>query len=293
MKWNQSLNKREGICYNFSNNFKVSYFYCMNLEHLQSVCLPIGFPRTASQALAYSLTAHPNVVMTNMHNSVKQWWNDGTPLSIDTFFPGILEMNRKMFANEIKYDREIRHYAIPDQWQGRFERLTVIGDCSPDSSMKTLVKINCKSLKVFTNNIQLPLKFIFLVRNPYDIISSEVIASYWPMPHQEKFGLVMDRFFKNCERMEILLAQVGKMSDQPIFVWHMEDHIENPQQKLAELCEFISIESSESYLDACAKIFYKKTSKSRHFIEWPERYKRLVAETVRKYEFFSRYSWDS
>ena len=265
----------------------------MNLEHLQSVCLPIGFSRTASQALAYSLTAHPNIVMTNLGDLVKNWWNKGNPLDIDIFFSEILEMNRKMLANEIKYDREIKHYPIPDQWQGRFERLTVIGDCSPDSNIKTLARRNCKVLEAFANNVQLPLKFIFLVRNPYDIIASEVIASYWPISHQEKFELTADKVLRNCERIEVFLEQVGKISNQQVFVWHMEDHIENPKQKLTELCEFLCIESDESYLNACAKIFYKKTSKSRYFIEWPERYKELITETVRKYEFFSRYSWDS
>ena len=265
----------------------------MNLEHLQSICLPIGFMKTASQPLAYTLTAHPNVVMSNMDNSVRGWWNGGEPLSIDTFFSGVLEMNRKMFANEIKYDRKIRHYPIPNQWQGRFEQLSVIGDCSPYISTRILSKRHCEPLEAFSDNVKLPLKFIFLVRNPYDIISSAVINSYWRKTQQEKFDVVIYDFLDSCKQVERLLPRVEMLPDQHALSWYLEDYIENPKQKLTELCEFLNIESSESYLDACAKIFYKKVSKSRHLIKWSEKHKALITKTIPKYEFFSRYSWDS
>ena len=266
----------------------------MDFEHLQTVCLPIGFSGTANQPLAYALTAHPNVVMGNEFRSLKNWWNNGTPLAVDEFLSEILTMNDKMGTNEITYKRKkARYYLVADQWQGRYERLAVIGDCSPRSNTEILITKKCKALEIFADNIQVPIKFIFLVRNPYDMISSSTITSYWQKTRTEILNIMIDKFIKGCEQKARLLAKISQMPVASVLVWYLEDHIANPQKKLAELCDFLNIESSESYLDACAKIFYKKPSKSRYLINWPEEYKARVAATIEQYDFLSDYSWDS
>ncbi len=266
----------------------------MDFEHLQTVCLPIGFSGTANQPLAYALTAHPNVVMGNEFGSLKNWWNNGTPLAVDKFLSEILAMNDKMDTNEITYKRKkARYYLVADQWQGRYEHLTVIGDCSPQTNTEILITRKCEALEIFSDNIRVPIKFIFLVRNPYDMISSITISSYWKKTRTEILSIMIDKFIKDCEQKAHLLVRISQMSASSVLLWYLEDHIANPQQKLAELCDFLNIESTESYLDACAKIFYKKPSKSCYLINWPEEYKARVAATIEQYDFLSNYSWDS
>ena len=265
----------------------------MHFEHLQAVCLPIGFADTAGQVLACALTAHPNMVIGNHCDSVKNWWNRGELLTTDAFLSGILEMDRKMHLDEMTQKERKRYYRISDQWQGRFERLTIIGDCSPDSNTGVLAKKHCEPLLAFSEKIQLPLKFIFLVRNPYDMISEKVIASYSKNTPKEKFDMIVPNFIESCALRENFLARITSMPEYSVFIWHLEDHIANPQRKLAELCSFLNIESTESYLDACSKIFYKKPKQSRYLINWPEKHKALVAAAIKQYNFFPRYCWTS
>ena len=264
----------------------------MNFGHLQTVCLPIGFSDTANQPLAYALTAHPNMVMGNQLNLLENWWNNGKPLAIDSFLSGVLEMNHKMNKGEIRYVGGNKYYFIDGQWQGRFDRLTVIGDCSPTTNT-TVLKEHCRDLKISTDNIKVSLKFIFLVRNPYDMLSHGAISSFQERTRTEILNIMIDKFIKACRVRKHLLAEISQMSDQPVFIWRMEDHIANPQQKLAELCEFLNVEGTESYLNACAKIFHKNPSKSRYLIDWPEEYKIRVATAIGQYNFLSGYSWDS
>ena len=266
----------------------------MDFEDLQTVCLPTGFSGTANQPLAYALTAHPNVVMGNEFGLLKNWWNNGTPLAIDEFLSEVLAMNDKMDTDAITYKRrKARYYLVANQWQGRYERLTVIGDCSPKTNTEILIKKKCEALEIFSDNIRVPIKFIFLVRNPYDMISSSTITSYWQKTRTEILNIMIDKFIKGCEQKAYLLAKISRMPASSVLVWYLEDHIANPQQKLAELCDFLNIGSTASYLDACAKIFYKKPSKSRYLINWPEEYKARIAATIEKYDFLSDYSWDS
>lgn len=260
---------------------------------MQAVCFPVGFSGSADQPLAYVLTAHPNIVMSNRCDLSESWWNNGAPLPTATFLSEILEMNRKMNMQKINYTKENRYYAISGQWQGHFERLTVVGDCSPDTNTRILVKKNCEALEIFANDVDLPLKFIFVVRNPYDMISSKTISAYWKKTRTEILSTMIHRFIDSCKLRETLLARVATMPKLQVFIWHLEEHIANPQQKLKELCRFLGVESSESYLNACAKIFYKKPSKSRYLIDWPNQYKTRIAETVNRYDFLSCYSWDS
>ena len=214
-------------------------------------------------------------------------------MTTDAFLSEILEMDRKMNLDEITQKERKRYYRIFDQWQGRFERLAIIGDCSPDSNTEVLAKKHCEPLSAFSEKIQLPLKFIFLVRNPYDIISSQVISSYSSKKPKEKFDMIVPKFIESCELREKFLARITSMPEYSVFIWHLEDHIANPQRKLAELCSFLNIESTESYLDACAKIFYKKPKQSRHLINWPEKHKASVSATIKQYNFFSHYRWTS
>ena len=265
----------------------------MSLSHLQKICLPIGFSHTANQPLAYALTAHPNVVMGNNLHLLKDWWNNGASLTVDTFLLQILEMNSKMHENEMVYTKKNKYYDIAGQWQGRFDNLTVIGDCSPDTNTRTLAKNNCEALENLLDDTKLVLKLVFLVRNPYDLISSNTISAYYKKERIEILDIMIDKFIKNCKLGASLLAKIENLTKQQAFVWHLEEHIANPQQMLKKLCDFLNIDTSESYLDACAKIFYNKLSKSRHLVDWPENRKAQIATAIEQYDFLCGYNWNS
>ena len=271
----------------------------MNNLELHTVCLPIGFSKTGSQPLADALTAHPNIAMSKQLNLIEtclrkhKWWNIRKSLDIDTLFSRILEMDGRPRTNNMRSARNKKNYAIPGQWQGHYKHLTVIGDCSPESNTISLSNKHCKPLHLLASNIKLPLSFIFLARNPYDIISSTVLASYSKTTRLEKLNKATGKFTSYCVKNEALLAKIAKMPEQHVYIWHLEDHINAPYQELAKLCDFLEIEKAESYLNACAKIFFRKPSKNRYLIDWPEKHKALVAETIKKYDFFSGYSWHS
>ena len=202
-------------------------------------------------------------------------------------FFSILLKDRGIGANR-KGGANNKFYFIPNQWQGRIRQLSVIGDCSPNINIKILSGQNYHVLKSFKENIKVPLKFILLVRNPYDIISSRVTRS--PKGTKKMIRLAFHEFIEYCTLIEKLL---NKVSPAEVFVWCLEEHIADPQQKLLQLCSFLDVESTQSYLDDCAKIFYKKPNRSRYLIDWSDDYKSQVATAIEQYDFLSGYSWDS
>ena len=266
----------------------------ISIKHLETVCLPIGMPRCANQVLACALTAHPNIIMCIQTRALLSWLNNtktyGEFYATKKLLFDMLRQNKEIQPDKKDHKRRYNFHLIPNQWQGRVRQLSVIGDCSPRDNMEVLAEQKYQMLKVFRKNIKVPLKFIFFVRNPYDIVSSQVIRSYSREEKKEIMKSCFNRFIKYCKLGKKL---IDKSSPDQVFLWRLEDHIADPQQKLSELCSFLNIESTQAYLDDCAKIFYKKPSRSRYFIDWHDDYKAQVAAAIEQYDFFSGYSWDS
>ena len=274
-------------------NYPKALLDLVSIRHLKTVCLPIGFPYCAGQILACALTANPNIIMCQQKQALKNWSGTtvthGRSYATKKFFFTLLR-GRGIRTDRKEEKDNNKFYFIPNQWQGRVRQLSVIGDCSPNTNIKILSRQNCHVLKIFKENIKVPLKFILLVRNPYDIISSTVARRYIRAEQKEIMRIVFNEFIEHCTLGEKLL---DKVSHSEVFIWRLEDHIADPYQKLLELCSFLNVESTQAYLDDCAKIFYKKPNRSRYLIDWSDDHKVQVATAIEQYDFLSGYSWDS
>ena len=78
-----------------------------------------------------------------------------------------------------------------------------------------------------------------------------------------------------------------------VLTLHSEDIIANPKVPLKKLCEFLEVTCSEDYINDCSSIIYKKPSKTRTTIVWPDVYKRKVEQAIKEIPFLRRYSFES
>ena len=279
--------------------------YFLNSRHfkpLETLCLPTGFTNSASQVLVGALTAHPNIAMSNQVDLMESWWHNlhtyGESIAWKMLLLDIRALEKKMDSDQIaNVKRKHRIYYIPEQYQGRSEKLTVIGDCSLEVNMKILMKKvyrgkegECMGLATLQGSTEIPLKIILIVRNPYDWIGSKTVRSYWKKEQKEIMAIMVNRFIKTCERCKILLDH---LSEDQVYIWHFEGHIADPRRKLSELCRFLGVETIESYLDACAGIFSENLNYNRNKIDWPEQHKERVSAAIEQYSFLSGYTWDS
>ena len=273
-----------------------------HFKHLETICLPVGFTDSANQALAWALTAHPNMVMSNQLNLMESWWSNlsiyNESLAWKLLLSDIRNLDYKMNSNQMTYTKK-KHkmYSVAGQYQGQSKKLTVIGDSSLEVNMKVLLKKaykgkegECMGLATLQDSTEIPLKIILIVRNPYDWVSSKTIRSYWKKEQKEIMATMVNRFIQTCERCQILLDH---LSEDQVYICHFEEHIADPRSKLSELCRFLGVETTESYLDACAGIFFKGLNYNRNKIDWPDQHKERVAAAIEQYSFLSGYTWDS
>ena len=276
------------------------------------------FPRSGSSLLGYLLTAHRNMIVVNEPVKKEENLYDIPALALLSY---ILYMDKMRFNEAEKvesvgeskksplsdspikriYNQKERYISIPNQWQARCESLQVVGvknslplaEALLEEGMLEKLKENLKESKIRR------LKFIFTVRNPYDMIATDTM--YWARNERlrkvtkDDVDKMLDykvriSFPEMCEKG----AKVFElMKPQNIFINKHEDIVRSPSKQLTKLCKFLKVPAHSDYLDDCASVIRKKLSKSRYEIEWSEEQKEEVKKIIDKYDFFSKYSWKS
>ncbi len=260
-----------------------------SFKDIRIILLTIGFPRSGSSLLGYLLTAHPNMVVADEALHPEQ--NIRLHSNLDKIFNQILERDyevllkahiwlklKKISFNTIRTeDRAGRYILIHNQYQGRFGQLKVIGEKHSEQNTRDL---STNTLKTLTKRLEKKtshLKFIFTVRNPYDMYSTS-----------KRYGSTINEFLRYCVQSEELAE---KIDPQDIFYSKHEDMVANPRSQLAKICDFLQVPASSDYLDDCASVVNKETHKSRFERNWTKEEKQTIASLIEKYDFFSGYDW--
>jgi hypothetical protein len=175
------------------------------------------------------------------------------------------------------------NYAVPNQWQGRFRKLKVIGDKKGGGTARLLTR----SPQIFAElrrMIGVPLRVIHMVRNPFDNIGTmarrgqksmeETIAKYFSMAETNA------RVMQECDASELLLMR-------------NEEFIAAPKQRLKQLVNFVGLEADDAYLNDCVSVVFESPSKSRFKAEWTPELIGKVDAQIAKYPFLRGYSFES
>ena len=277
----------------------------------------IGFPRSGSSLVGYLLTAHRNIIIAHEPRIKDQslyevdpqvlfnciFLRDKDRFRIAKEFIENTEKSSLLNGNDPKsrYGAGNKYVMVPNQWQARCESLQVIGVKRSLYSTRQLSNINIfKTLRENLSNKSVNcLKFIFTVRNFYDMIATSL--AYWGNNKrirtvtQKDIGMMLDRkvkigFPKLCENIKNLFTSIRA---EDIFTNKHEDIMASPGNQLSKLCDFLRVPAFPDYLNDCASVVHEKPNKSRYELDWSEQQKEEVAKLIDQYDFFSGYSWDS
>ena len=298
-------------------DYEVSAHDVACFKDVRAFVSTIGFPRSGSSLVGYLLTAHRNIIIAHEPRIKDQslykvdpqvlfnciFLRDKNIFRIAKEFIENTEKSSSPHKNDFKsrYGAGNKYVMVPDQWQARCESLQVIGVKRSLYSTKQLSNINI--LENFVENLSKKsincLKFILTVRNPYDIITTDV--AYWAnnkrirtvtqknidvrLDHQVKIGF--PRICKNIKNLVTLIRA------EDIFINKHEDMVAFPVDQLSKLCDFLQVPAFPDYLNDCASVVHKKANKSRYELDWSEQQKEEVAKLIDRYDFLSGYSWDS
>jgi hypothetical protein len=248
-----------------------------DFDGVRRFCLFVGYPRSGHSVVGAFLNAHRNAVIAHELNAAPLVV-DGC--SRDELYARILTRARWF---HLRGDRSNHDYRVPNQWQGRYERLDVIGDKRGGAVTRCLAE-HPDLFDRLRRLVGVPLRLVHVVRNPFDNIAAISIWHHLSMEDAAAY------YFMHCAtttRLDALCAP-----DEIVTVRH-EAMIADPRAVLSGLCGFLGLALHPGYLDDCARIVFPSPTGTRSKVGWPGG---LVAEVERKaraYPFLEGYAFDA
>jgi len=245
---------------------------------LKTYCMFIGYPRSGHSLVGSLIDAHPNAIISHEADILLY-----TKLGFSRNQMCSLILENSKGRAEVGRANTGYSYVVPNQWQGRFTDLEVMGDKYGDLSTRRIEE-NPGILDTFQKRMGTQVRFIHVIRNPYDIIST------WAR-HECTTDLepIIPRYFYLAEANSMIRK---KMGEAVLDIRH-ESLIEDPKKEIRRMCEFLGLEDKNNYIHDCASIIFKSPSKTRENVSWTPQWRRKVKEGIDKFSFLDGYAYDA
>ncbi len=266
-----------------------------SFKTIKTYCTFIGSGRSGHSLIAALIDAHPEMVISDELNAIR-YLKYG--FSLQQHYSLILQESQIHAQKNWQVGKY--SYMIPNQWQGRFREIKVIGDKhGPDAT--SLLYLNPNLFESLCNKSKPLAKFIHVIRNPYDTITTlmkktnllveEEFDSKVPLYHYLKekpldLKATIELYFLLYKAVFTIREKLDPNNCLDI---HHELFIENPKDHLIKICDFLGVDSPSDYLKDCAEFVRKSPHKSRYGAEWTTELIDIVRRNMEIYPFFSRY----
>ena len=247
-------------------------------ETLQIYCMFVGYPRSGHSLVGAMLDAHPDIVIAHELDTLR-YLRAGCG-KYELF--DLLLRKSKRFAQQGSVWSGFS-FAVPGQWQGRYRKLLVIGDKKGGASTRALSD-NPALLERLGCTLGLEMRFIHIVRNPFDNVASILGRQLGGPALMDSIGF----YERLCETNRRLRASLG---EQLVELRH-ERIVADPRAALAGLCRFLGVEAPEDYLEACASVVRKAPRCTRFDIDWPAPARALVEALIARFPFLYGYGFE-
>lgn len=253
-----------------------------NFNKLKCFVLFVGYERSGHTLIGSVLDAHPNIIIANEFNLMKVF-SKNPNLKREYIFNRLLEYSHKQkFEQEGGRSqgytgkdgkRKIAYkYNVPNQYQGKFIELKIIGDKHAPGTCEAY-DANPNIFKELEEIIQLPIKFIHVIRNPFDNIARMGLKradTYF------KWASTVEKIRKNC----------------PVLDVYQEKMINNPKEEIIKLCSYLEQDYTENYLKDCASIVFNKPHKTRLDRKWTAEQINYVYKRMEEFPFLEIYTFE-
>jgi hypothetical protein len=178
---------------------------------------------------------------------------------------------------------------VPNQWQGKFDELLVIGDKKGGASALLLDR-SPELLDRLRETVELPLRVIHVTRNPYDNIASyRMRINARPRRNPMTLREATDDFFA---RYEAVSRVQSRLDPQEMMSVRLEDLSESTTENLQALCTFVGLDSPEDYLQDCSAIVFPSARRTRDQENWDPELIQEVEKRMAALDFLGGYTFN-
>ena len=285
------------------------------IDGVETFVLFIGYARSGHSIIASMMDAHPDMMIAHEYFLFKKWI-DQKKLGIDLLNKDKLfnELYKASFTDTSKGLRTAgsttKGYTlqIENSWQGRFRKLRVIGDKSGGTTSIVFHRsptVTTRHFKELTRTVRIPIKFLHIIRNPFDIIATEALYRDGPNIHVKSDYNVTHkmnnsealwstaRYLFDCVSAVEQIKHDWKLSDHNLLEIYTEEFLIDPRAIIRKICSFLNVECQARYVEKCYEKTFRKISRTRDFVVWPADLRTWVESSMKKYTFLRGYSLGS
>jgi hypothetical protein len=236
----------------------------------------IGYPRSGHSVVGSVIDAHPEAITAHRLNSLK-FVQRGDSLD-EIFYMALL--------NAMRFSRGGRKltgysYAIDGLWQGRYRTLRVVCDQEGEQNLKALAA-DPGVLDRLRAGARCDIRFLHVVRNPYDNITTMAIRSLHDLPS------TIDRYFALCESAVKVRERLGAYA--LLDVRH-EELIARPDEEIRRLMSFLDLPVDGDYVARCRELLHESPHRSRERMAWSPELVDLVARRASAFPWLEGYRY--
>jgi Sulfotransferase family len=252
------------------------YRHRADFDRVAAFLLFVGYPRSGHSLLGAMLNAH--------HHAVVSHELDAPALvlrgcSRDALYARILARARGFDRHD---NTSNYRYQIPNQWQGRFTELRLIGDKRGGAATRHLAA-HPDLLERVRALVRVPLRLVHVVRSPLDNIAA---ISLW---HGLSLHDSADFYFRHWATT---MALDAACAPGEVLALRHESVIRDPRGELARLGGFLGLERDPAWLDDCAGIVFRRSTLTRGRVAFDRELARDIERRARDLPLLAGYSFD-
>lgn len=247
-------------------------------DGIERYCMFIGYPRSGHSLVGSLVSAHRHAVIGDELDALRY-------VRLGFTREQIYELILRSDAAFTARGRQafVHNYEVKDQWQGRYERLRVIGDKKGGNSTWQLAA-QPDLLDRLLVRVRDPVRIIHVTRNPYDNVGAIYRMPAWA-------GDLAGAARRYEELARGVAALRARLDPATLLELKHEDLIDQPEATLRAVTGFLGLDAPDDYLAACAAILYPQPNRVRDQVDWPADVRDRVAGIIDAHDFLRGYSW--
>jgi hypothetical protein len=265
-----------------------AWSYHKDFQDVQTYLMFIGYPRSGHSLIGSLLDAHPQIVVAHELDALYYFKNGFSAIQVYYL----------ILKNSMNFTRSGRQwmgykYNVPNQWNGKYSNIKVIGDkCGGRSTRRLEQHDNVELLYKIEKQFGKPLMIIHVIRNPFDNITTMVRRSHerngseiniellsLQIKHYFKF-VKINNHLKNNERLRIVDI-------------HFESFVADPKDSIKKLIGMFNLNCDDDFLRDCSSTVWMKPKKTRYSLDlWTPEIIQNIEEKLKEFDFLDHYRFN-
>ena len=274
----------------------------------------IGYARSGSSIVASMMDSHPNMIISHECKEFHEVWLQAPQVDItkSSLFKLLYRNSYKDSAKGVRsaYASGRKGYLLGtgSSWQGRFSKLSVIGDKQAGRTTMFYATFPSqfeKKYHLLVDVVKVPIYVIHVVRNPFDIIATRLTFSEGVgAPHKllnssstrpvrqyntSAIKQKLERVFALAKAVQDMI----KTCNLTVLHVHAEELVRDPKGTIRSICDFLELDCPADYVQQCHDKAFTSVSRTRDLVDWSPSTRRYVEKRMKDFSFFSGYAFQN